>query len=40
MTVDNRTSDESNSAIDWTDPAADVRDQLVERWFRRHPTQL
>jgi hypothetical protein len=28
---------EDNNVIDWTDPAADVRDQLIERWFRRHP---
>lgn len=26
-----------DNVINWTDPAAYVHDQLVERWFRQHP---
>lgn len=30
-------SDQNDDAIDWTGPAAEIYDQLIERWFNQHP---
>jgi hypothetical protein len=29
--------DEDDDVIDWTGPAAEIYDQLIARWWERHP---